>query len=199
MKEFKQIWLVLLTLIILLAMIVVNYSKSKLESKSYMPSLPRPIAEEMLLITSAGQSTDTYIIKDIANKLMIHNYFMPQSTDLDLEDIKSIAFVVGYSEIGETLHRITIKEELERVRSLLELARKNDITLITFYIGGKQRRSKETELLLTEIGVQSDYIISTTDGDFDNFISKLAEENNIPITLVNEITDISEPFASAFR
>lgn len=188
-----------MTLLVITIMLVVNYQQSQFANKQYIPSLPRPIAKEMLLITSAGQSTDTYIIKDIANKLMIHNYFMPQGTDLDLEDINSIAFVVGYSEIGEKLHDISIEEELERVQSLLTLAHKEDITLITFYIGGKQRRSKETELLLLEIGTHSDYIISTTDGDFDEYISTLAKENNIPITLVNEITDISEPFASAFR
>lgn len=188
-----------MTVLIILGLLIINYSDFQIKNKQYIPSLPRPIAKEMLLITSAGQSTDTYIIKDIANKLMIHNYFMPQGTDLDLEDIKSIAFVVGYSEIGEKLHDLTIKEELKRVKSLLTLAHKEEITLITFYIGGKQRRSKETELLLTEIASHSDYIISTTDGDYDQFISTLAKENNVPITLVNEITNISEPFASAFR
>ncbi len=199
MKIEKKISWAIIALVIMLSMLVTNYRQSQLERKQYIPSLPRPIAEEMLLITSAGQSTDTYIVKDIANKLMIHNYFMPQGTDLDLEDIKSIVFVVGYSDIGEKLHELTVKEELERVKSLLTLAHKEDITLITVYIGGKQRRSKETDLLLSEIGRYSDYIIGTTDGDFDHFISTIAKDNDIPITLVNEITDISEPFASAFR
>lgn len=199
MKWFKEIRWILLTLIGVGLMLLLSYQQEHLQDNQYYPSLPRPIAEEMLLITSAGQSTDTYIIKDVANKLMLHNYFMPQATDLDLEDIKSIAFVVGYSAIGEKLHEISIEDEIERVEGLLTLSQRQDIKIITFYVGGKQRRSEETDRLLREIGKVSDYIITTKDGDHDQFITEIARENDVPITLVNEITDVSEPFASAYR
>lgn len=164
-----------------------------------IPGLPRPIAKEGVLITSAGQSTDTYIVKDIANQLMIHNYFMPQAKSDDLQDINTIVFVVAYSPIGEKLHSTSFSDEKERIERLVEKSRIDNLTVITVLIGGKQRRNDRTDELLKLICKRTDYLISVREANSDNFLSKLAEENNIQITLVKSVNDISEPFASAFR
>lgn len=164
-----------------------------------MPSLPRPIAEENILITSAGQSTDTYIVKDIANKLMIHNFFMPQAAAIDLAEINTVVFVAGYSAISEKLHELEYDAELKRVEKLLEICDIEEITVITVFIGGKQRRDVKTDAILSLLAPQSDYIIATNEGDYDSLLYEYAKDNEVPITLVKSISDISEPFASAFR
>ena len=164
-----------------------------------MPSLPRPIAEENILITSAGQSSDTYIVKDIANKLMIHNFFMPQATALDLAEINTVVFVAGYSAISEKLHELDYETEYNRIEKLLALCKMDKKIVITVFIGGKQRRDHETDAILSLLGPQSDYIISTNEGDYDGLLYNIAKANALPITLVKSISDVSEPFASAFR
>lgn len=164
-----------------------------------MPSLPKPIAKEMVLITSAGQSTDTYVIKDIANKLMIHNYFMPQSQTLDYEEINSVVFVIGYSEISEMLFDTNYEDEFNRIKQLIKESEKMDLKVISIFIGGQHRKDDQTIALLEFLGDHSDYIIATADGDRDQSLYKLAKDNKIPITIVNKLEDISEPFASAFR
>ncbi len=110
-KKFNKISMMLL--LFLLVFLVGNMSSNNVYIRGRYPSLPRPIAKEVVLITSAGQSTDTYMIKDIANKLMIHNFFMPQAKKVDLEDVSSVIVVVGYSGIGEKLHQINFEEEKE--------------------------------------------------------------------------------------
>lgn len=164
-----------------------------------IPGLPQPIASEGVLITSAGQSTDTYIVKDIANQLMIHNYFMPQANPEDLQDMGSIVFVVGYSYVGEKLHDISFEQEKERIKKLVDKAKADHLVVITVMIGGKERRDKKTDELLEIISAKTDYLIGVREANSDNYLSKLAESNNIPITLVKSVNDISEPFASAFR
>lgn len=164
-----------------------------------LPSLPRPIAQEMVLITSAGQSTDTYIIKDIANKLMLHNYFMPQATTLDLEDINTIVFVVGYSHINEKLYDLDYEQELNRIQTLIEKGLKQGMTMITVYIGGDFRLDEQTMHLLEQVSLHSDYIIATHDGQGNKALLRISQEQGIPLTLVRKLTDITEPFASAFR
>ncbi len=164
-----------------------------------LPSLPRPIAQEMVLITSAGQSTDTYIIKDIANKLMLHNYFMPQATTLDLEDINTIVFVVGYSHINEKLYNLDYEQELNRIQTLIEKGLKQGMTMITVYIGGDFRLDEQTMHLLEQVSLHSDYIIATHDGQGNKALLRISQEQGIPLTLVRKLTDITEPFASAFR
>lgn len=164
-----------------------------------LPSLPKPIAREYALITSAGQSTDAYIVEDIANQLMIHNYFMPQAGSEDLKGINTIVFVVGSSPFGKKLTGMDSEGEKERIKELLEKSKSEKLSVITVYIGGKQRRVEETDELLRLISPYTDYLISTKEADYDSFLSELATENKVPLTLVSEVSGISGPFASAFR
>lgn len=164
-----------------------------------LPVLPRPIAKEPVLITSAGQSTDTYIVKDVANQLMLHNFFMPQAGEANLKDTNTIVFVVGYSPMGEKLHELSFDDEKKRITKLLDNLNDKNMTVLTIFIGGKQRRDQKTNELLKLICPKSHYIIGTREADFDNLLRDIANKNNIPLTLVRNINDVSEPFASAFR
>lgn len=164
-----------------------------------LPSLPKPIAKEYALITSAGQSTDAYIVKDIANTLLIHNYFMPQASSDDLKGINTVIFVVGHSPFGKKLHGLDNEGEKKRITQILEASKKDNITVLTIYIGVKKHREKEVDEMLSLICPYTDYLISTKEADYDNFLSEIASKNKIPISLVSKVNNISEPFASAFR
>lgn len=197
-KTLNHILLPIAVLLMLIGLAIISKQQNDLEIQN-MPSLPKPIAEEMTLITSAGQSTDTYIVKDIANKLMIHNYFMPQASTVELDDIKSIVIVIGYSEISEMLFGINFESEMRRIQDLIDEADQKDLRIISVFIGGDHRKDDRTIRFLNYIGENSDYIIMTSDGDRDQKLYKTARENKIPITIVKKLEDISEPFASAFR
>lgn len=191
--------------VFLLILVVLSTSSRKKEAGGTMdniitlPSLPQPIAMEVALITSAGQSTDTYIVRDIANQLMIRNFFMPQAKGADIADIKTIVFVVGYSPTGIKLTGTSYLNEKKRVEQLLNESRSKKLAVITVYAGGKERRGEKTDELLKLTVADSDYLIATQKANYDNYLSQLAKNNHIPLTLVNGINDISEPFISAFR
>lgn len=161
--------------------------------------LPPPIANEKILITSAGQSTDTYIIKNIANELMLHNYFMPKAEKVDLELVRSIVIVVGYSTIGDMLNDSSYKDEILRIKKFIEKVKAADMPIIMVYIGGKCRRDTKTDHLLKVVGEASSFIISTHDGDYDEFISNISSQKDIPLSLVRDIQEIKAPFASLYR
>jgi hypothetical protein len=186
----------LVILLILTNMPFNNRSEAKIFT---LPGLPRPIANSPVIITSAGQSTDTYIIRDIANQLMIRSFFMPQARDVDLKDIKTIVFVVGYSSLGAKLQDISYKEEKMRIEKLLQKAKDDKLTVLTVVIGSEQLQDNKTEELLRLIGKQTDYLIGMKKSSRASILTELATDGDIPLTLVNKINDISEPFASAFR
>jgi hypothetical protein len=196
-RPFKVIMLIVLFLLLLVNIAI--FEKKRAVNVLSLPTLPKPIAKEYALITSAGQGTDAYIINDIANKLLIHNYFMPQAEASNLEIVSTLVFVAGYSSIGEKLHGISYNTEKQRITGLVNKSREEDLVIITVYIGGKQQRDEKTEELLGIIIPETDYLIGTKDGNRDGFLSDLARSNKIPLTLVNGVNDISEPFASAFR
>lgn len=201
MKKKSFILIVLIGILIVFVMSNLFFKRKTHSNMNalLLPSLPKPIAKEYALITSAGQSTDAYIVNDIANQLMIHNYFMPQAKVADLKGINTVVFVVGYSSFGEKLHKINQEDEEKRIQELLEKSKEENFTVIMVYIGGRQRREKETDELLSLISPYTNYLISTKESNKDNFLSELAWENKIPLTLVSEVDDILEPFSSAFR
>lgn len=177
---------------------ITSYKKTEL-NVLLLPSLPRPIAKEYALITSVGQSTDSYILNDVSNKLMIHSYFMPQAKASDLEGINSLVIVVDYSPLGEKINGISYEDEKKRVAELLKKAKDSNLTVIAVYISGKDRRNKRSDELLSLICPESNYFIGNKDANYDGFLSKLAKKSSIPLTLINGVNNISEPFASAFR
>lgn len=187
--------------IILLALGIFNFNFNRKNETNVLllPSLPMPIAKEYALITSAGQSTDSYILNDISNKLMIHSYFMPQAKASDLEGINSLVFVVGYSSLGEKLSGISYENEKNRISELLKKAREKNLSVLTVYIGGNEKRDIKSDELLSLIAPKSNYLIGTKDSNYDAFLSTLAKKSGIPLTLTNGVNNISEPFASAYR
>lgn len=173
---------------------------SESESKVFtIPGLPRPIAEVPVVITSAGQSTDTYIIYDIANQLMLRSFFMPQASDTDIEDARTVVFAVGYSSLGLKLQGISYEDEKKRIEKLIKKAKGNNLTVITVVLGGEQPNDEKNEELLRLIGDKADYIIGLKGSYSEKTLADLAEKFNMPLTLVSKVKDISEPFVSAFR
>lgn len=199
MKQ-KNIRIALLISLIVLLILVNTPLMDKSKKKIFtLPGLPRPIAEEPVIITSAGQSTDTYIINDISNRLMIRSYFMPQVKYTDLKEAKTIAFVIGYSPLGLKLQGKSFEEEKIRIEKLVNKAKDTDMTILTIVMGGEKSHDNETKELLSLILPKSDYLIGLRESGYENIITELAKDSDIKLTLVAGTNDISEPFASAFR
>ncbi len=155
--------------------------------------------DKSLLITSAGQSTDTYILQDTVNELRFHNLFMPQATVIDIDTTRAILVVVGYSEVGMKLHNKNFEDEYTRIEALIQQAEKTKIPIVAIYVGGKERRSAETDQLLELVVPQSNLVIATYSGNKDRKISGMANRYGIPISLINQSMDMTEPLASVFR
>jgi len=122
---------------------------------------------------------------------MIRSFFMPQARDVDLKDIKTIVFVVGYSSLGEKLQGISYEEEKIRIEKLLQKAKDDKLAILTVVIGREQLHDKKNEELLKLIGKQADYLIGMRDSSSTSILTDLAKDEDIPLTLVNKVNDIS--------
>lgn len=197
----RNMFRVVLIIMIALLLVFINMPfRRKSEAQVFtLPGLPRPIAKVPVVITSAGQSTDTYIINDISNQLMIRSFFMPRAEDSDIEDMNSIVFAVGYSSLGTKLQGISYEDEKTRIEKLINKAKDSKMAIITVVLGGEQPVDNRNEEIIRLIGTRTDYIIGLKGSSNEEILVELAEDGNIPLTLVGDVNDISEPFASAFR
>lgn len=195
----------ILTIFLLFLFLICNQILSKEEHKDYsdisiVPFLPRPIGKEAVLITSAGQGIESYIIKDMANKLMIHNIFMPRSLPENLEDINTVIIAVGFSSIENDFSKdYSYQDEYERIQHILKKSKNKNIKIISIYCSDKLFRGKANDNLIKLVCEKSDYIITTKNSDSDGFISKIAKEEGISLTLVDDVSEMYEPLASIFR
>lgn len=202
-RKFFEVKRIIISVLIVLSIVTLSVVvpiviENDSEEKSFR-ALLRPIGDEPLLITSAGQSTDIYVMKDIANKLMIDNYFIPMATEDQIDEIKSVVIVVGYSEIGIRLNDIDLEKEKRRVKSLLEAVDTRSLSIITIYLRGSQMLNEANQQLLKITTEYSDYLIVAEDSNNAGYFIELAENKGIPVTIVNNVNEISEPFVSVFR
>ncbi len=191
----KQIaFLLIVILVMIFARMLVDESAGNTIG---VRALPRPIALEPVLITSAGQATDAYVVKDIANRLKLDNYFSPLATTGQLKNMESMILVVGYSQVGLAFNELSFDDELERVENILETAEEKKLTIISIYLRGDQLFGDENQKLLKLVSKRSNYVIMVN----DSFDQEFAEVwmGDSQLTVVESLDELSEPIVSAFR
>lgn len=197
-EHIKKLSLIILG--ILIVFLLNDFIQSDKNIQSISNTYPiEPFSAELILITSAGQSTDAYIFHDMANDLHLNNHFMPEISTYDLRAYSSVVFVVGYSEVGMMLNEVTYEAEYKRITKILQTAEAEHLPVITAYLGSDERRSAKTDHLLQYICSESDYILMTGDNAQSPFIDTITDGGSIPITCVNEVDQLSMPLASIFK
>lgn len=192
----KHVFAFLLGIVITLT-ILLTIQKDQVDDFNQLTYLSQPIASEKLLITSAGQSTDTYIIKDVANDLLLENIFIPNAKPSDLNDIESVVIVVAHSQIGELLHDIDFDEEYQRVKTLIDDSKEKNLPIIGVYIGGQMRNYNKTNQLLDLVFTSSTYNFVV--GESDQFKDQEMDFSDVPMIYVDDMKQIKGPFSALFR
>lgn len=165
-----------------------------------VPNLPRPVARERALVTTAGQSTDGLITAKILERLSISYEFRSRVTAEDLTSrFQSLIVTVGAASTGLRAAGLTEEEERVRVVELLREARSRGMAVVVVYLGGANRRGRFTDDLLSLAVPYADYLVAVREGDRDHLISELAETYGVYITLTKDIEGVRMPLGSAFR
>lgn len=148
----------------------------------------------LVIITSAGQSTDTYIVQNSANKIHLNHLFMPDANVEDLTDASTLVIVIGYSTLGLQLSEKDFDAEYKRVESLLA----QDIPIVAIYLGGDKRDSKNNRSLMALVSKKADLLMTISEKD-NSYIEALSASNSLPVLYFDELKDLSKPLASIFR
>lgn len=155
--------------------------------------------ESPLLITSAGQSADVKLVKMLAARESLEATTILMATPADLEGVKTLVIVPGFSSKGLGAAGISQEEEMGRVKKLVDLANKKNIPIIMMHVGGNARRQGQSDAFNELISNNSIYMIVVAQGDEDKFFTNISKEKNIPMELVEKISESGAPLAKLFQ
>jgi hypothetical protein len=167
-------------------------------ASTVMLSQSKPKYDQPVLITSAGQSADVTIAGTLFKKANVQAKALPLAKAADLEGIKTLVVVAGFSSKGLGAAGISREQELTRVQSILQAAKEKKLKIMMLHIGGKARRGNQSDDFNKMAAEVSSYLLVVKQGDEDQFFSKIAGEKKIAIDLVDKIVDAVQPVAKAF-
>ncbi len=145
--------------------------------------------ETPILITSAGQSADSDIIKTLCTKANITVSLENQATAENLDGIKTLLISVGGSSKGLGAAGIDADQEIARVQELIKAAQDAGIKIISMHVGGSARRGDLSDKFLADPFNAADAAVVVSSGDSDGMIRGLLAANSVPSAFVDSQAD----------
>ena len=165
-------------------------------------NIPADLVKTPVLVTSAGQSPDSAMLKSILRKVgltegtdFIDN---KTATAADVENAGLLIVVAGASTKGMGNAGISKEDEEARIQEVLKAAADKNIPVFMFHLGGSSRRGGTSDRFSTLVMAQAKYMMVVEEGNTDDFFTKYAKDNNLPITLLKSIADSVTPLTELF-
>jgi len=158
-----------------------------------------PKAHTPLLITNAGQGPGGKMGRLLVSRSeAVEDYYYlaePKVEDLNEKEYKTLMVMIGSSAKGLGASGITIKEEIERLNNMIEEAKNKKMQILAVHIEGEARRGKPgsaNEQSIDAIAPYADHIIVAKASNQDERFTDIAEENEIPLTILDQPMDLIE-------
>ncbi len=157
------------------------------------------LLEQPLLITSAGQSADVRLASVLAKRAELNFILSKTATPKDLENIKTLALVLGVSMKGLGAAGLDMAKEKERVNLLVAEAQRKNIPLLCLHMGGEARRGQLSDALISALLPKAKMAIVVKSGNKDKLFTRICEEHKIPLVEVEKIVDTLKPLKATFK
>jgi len=154
------------------------------------------------ILTAAGQSPDVLMVKIVSERGKLDFKYQALAKTPDVMGMKTLVIVMGVSMKGLGSAGIKLDEEVSRVLRLIDDARKNKTAVIGVFAGGaggRGGRDQLTDSLLSQIAPKVDYLVVIKTGDKDGFLKGIATDNNIPLTYMPAIVDMTRIITGIFK
>ena len=152
---------------------------------------PLQLADPVLL-TSLGQSLDALIVKTIFDEMKVRTDFLPLASADVVAGYEQVIISPGISYKGIGAAGMTVEAELERARSLVDVATENSIPIILMYLGGFLQGDAKSQLLLEILTPEADLMIVYKDcGGPMEYFRRIAEEKGIPLHVIENLGNLA--------
>lgn len=160
---------------------------------------PLPAGEQPVLITPAGQGPGGAIVSVLCKRSKVEAQELPMATAEHVKSFKTVIVVIGSSLKGLGAAGISIDQEIARVRSVIEEAKKRDMLVIGVHIEGEARRGGNCEKVIDGIAHRVDYLIVRSDGNKDGRFDRIAEKKKVPVRIINETAEFMDLLNGIFH
>ncbi len=164
--------------------------------RTFAQEKPKPAAP--VLVTSIGQSLDAFQVQLAVKRAGIAFEYDAHAEPPALASVKAVLLAVGASLKGFGDAGITIKDELARTTHLLDEAKKRNLFIVVLHMGGEERRDALSNQLIELAAPRAHRLIVRPDSDGDGLFAKIAKENNIPITVIENVVELRDPLKEMF-
>ncbi len=155
--------------------------------------------EQPILISSAGQSADVKLAGLLLKKQKLDSKTVTLAKPGDLEGVKTLILVPGFSSKGLGAAGISADEENDRIVKLIDAAKEKNIPIVLLHIGGKARRKGQSDKFIQTSADAAKYMIVVEQGNEDNLFTELSKSLKIPLVLVEKIPSAAEPLGKIFK
>jgi hypothetical protein len=169
--------------------------------------------EQPVLLTSCGQSPGPLKIKVFFGRLGIEHVFNMQASAADLaakkkegKPFKSLIIVTGASLKGMGAAKVSMEEELDRIKKLIAEARKQGIKVVGAHVEGMERRAQgaapgdnSDEQSIDAVCPQSDVLLVRKDGDEDKRFTAISTGKKIPLVTFVKNMELSDVLKNLYQ
>ncbi len=169
--------------------------------------------EQPVLLTSCGQSPGPLKFKVFFGRLNTDYVYNLQASVSDLvakkkegKPFKSLIIVTGASLKGMGAAKVSIDDELDRVKKLIAEAKKQGIKVVGAHVEGMERRAQgaapgdnSDELSINAVCPQSDLLIVRKDGDEDKRFTAISTGKKIPLLIFEKNMELADVLKNLYQ
>jgi hypothetical protein len=169
--------------------------------------------DQPVLLTSCGQSPGPLKFKVFFGRLNLEYVYNTQATVNDLaarkkegKPFKSLIIVTGASLKGMGAAKVSLEDELDRVKKLIAEAKKQGIKIVGAHVEGMERRAQgaapgdnSDEQSIDVVCPQSDVLVVRKDGDEDKRFTAISTGKKIPLLLFEKNMELSDVLKNLYQ
>jgi hypothetical protein len=148
-----------------------------------------PKYEKPILISSAGQSADVTLAGTLFKKIKVDVTVLPLAKKSDLNGVKTLVVVPGFSSKGLGAAGISREQEFDRIKELISSAKTKKMKIVMLHLGGVARRGNQSDDFNQMVANASDVMVVVKTGDTDQFFTNIANKRNVNIKIIDKIAD----------
>ena len=156
-------------------------------------------ADLPVAMTCPGQAPEGELVKILFDRLKTKVTYDSLLEPKEISGNKSLIIILGGSGKGLGAAGADIQEELKRAEALVAEAKKQNVKILGFHLGGEDRRGQVSMKFIDIVTPKVNYLVVREDGNKDGAFTKIAQQNKIPFTQIKQTQELTDILKAVFK